>query len=85
MASLRAKLIALRNEEVKPTFGNGGAGGGLLDDDMIDEFVTKQPQTRADWFRRIPSAMRSRVDSKQVSKYLDRVLAIVAASGSNIN
>jgi hypothetical protein len=49
-----------------------------LREDLLEEFIEKRPRTKDDWFRKIPEQMRSRVDSKQVGKYLDRVLEIIA-------
>lgn len=47
---------------------------------MIDEFVRARPQTREEWFMKIPEMLRSSIDSRQIRLYLDRVLEIIAAS-----
>jgi len=78
--SLRKKLIDLREFEIKPAFPDSAPEHGLLRKSLLDEFVETRPKSREDWFRRIPQHLRSSVDSKQVAKYLDRVLEIIAAS-----
>jgi hypothetical protein len=47
---------------------------------LLEEFIAKRTKTRDAWFRRIPEPIRAGVDSKQVSKYLARVLEIIAES-----
>jgi hypothetical protein len=63
--------------EIKTTFPDTPPEKGLLKKNLLDEFVQKRPKTRDDWFRSIPQHFRANVDSKQVGKYLDRVLAII--------
>ena len=75
--SLRERLIALRETEIKAAFPDTPPEKGLLKKSMLDEFVQKRPKTRDDWFRRIPQHFRANVDSKQVGQYLDRVLGII--------
>ena len=79
--SLRQRLIALRETEIKPEFPESPLEMGLLRKGLLEEFVQKRPKTRDEWFRKIPQDLRVSVDSKQVGKYLDRVLAIIAESG----
>jgi len=74
---LRQRLIALRDTEITPAFPDSPVEKGLLHKDLLDEFVQKRPKTKDDWFRKIPQDLRVRVDSKQVGKYLDRVLEIL--------
>jgi very-short-patch-repair endonuclease len=76
--SLRQRLITLREKEIKPAFPDTPAEKGLLNEALLDEFVQKRPQTRDDWFRKIPQQFRISADSKQVGQYLDRVLEIIA-------
>jgi len=45
---------------------------------LLDELIEKRPKTRDDWFRKIPQNLRISVDSRQVGKYLDRVLDIIS-------
>lgn len=75
--ALRQRLVTLRDEEIVPAFPDSPADKSLLRTDMLEEFIEKRPKTRDDWFRRIPQHFRADVDSKQVGKYLDRVLAII--------
>ena len=49
----------------------------LLGSDLLEEFMQKRPKTKDEWFRKIPEQMRTGVDSKQVGKYLGRVLEII--------
>jgi len=76
--ALRQRLIALREDEIKPAFPDSPAEQGLLRKSLLEEFIVKRPRTRADWFRVFPESVRTSVDSKQVGRYLDRVLAIIA-------
>lgn len=78
--SLRQRLIALRETEIKPEFLESPLETGLLRKSLLEEFVQKRPKTRDDWFRKIPQHLRVSVESKQVGKYLDRVLGIIAES-----
>jgi very-short-patch-repair endonuclease len=75
---LRQRLITLRESEIKPAFPESPPEIGLLRKSLLDEFVQMRPKTRDEWFRKIPNHMRISVDSKQVGKYLDRVLGIIA-------
>jgi hypothetical protein len=74
---LRQQLISLRESEIKPNFPESPLENGLLRKSLLDEFVQMRPKTRNDWFRKIPQHLRVSVDSKQVGKYLDRVLEII--------
>jgi len=77
---LRKKLIELRECEIKVAFPDSPAERGLLRKSLLDEFLETRPKSRDEWFRKIPEHLRSRVDSKQVATYLDRVLQIIAGS-----
>jgi hypothetical protein len=79
--SLRQRLIALREKEIKAAFPNTPAEKCLLSDALLEEFTEKQPHTRHDWFRKIPQQYRTNVESKQVGEYLDRVLEVIAEYG----
>lgn len=79
--SLRQRLIALRETEIKPEFPESPLETGLLRKSLLEEFVEKRPKTRDEWFRKIPQHLRVSVDSKQIGKYLDRVLGIISESG----
>ena len=76
--ALRRRLVALREEEIAPAFRDSPAEKSLLTPDLLEEFIAKRPKSKDDWFRRIPQPLRASVDSKQVSKYLARVLEIIA-------
>ena len=76
--SLRQRLVTLRDMELTPAFPDSPAENCLLRNDMLEEFVEKRPKSRDDWFRKIPQHFRTTVDSKQVGRYLDRVLGIIA-------
>jgi very-short-patch-repair endonuclease len=77
---LRQTLINLRESEIKPDFPESPLESGLLRKSLLDQFVETRPKTRDEWFRKIPQDLRVRVESKQVAKYLDRVLEIIAES-----
>jgi very-short-patch-repair endonuclease len=76
--SLRHRLITLREKEIKPEFPESPPESGLLRKSLLEEFVEKRPKTRDDWFRKFPQHLRVSVDSRQIGKYLDRVLEIIA-------
>jgi very-short-patch-repair endonuclease len=76
--SLRQRLIALREMEIKPAFADTPDEKGLLRKSLLEEFIQKRPKTKDDWFRKIPEKIRSSVDSRQVGQYLGRVLEIIA-------
>jgi len=77
---LRRRLVALRDSEIKADFPDTPLEKGLLNPSLLEVFVEKRPKTRDDWFQRIPQQFRTNVDSKQVGKYLDRVLELIADS-----
>jgi very-short-patch-repair endonuclease len=79
-SSLRQRLTDLRENEISPAFPHCTADASLLRPSMLDEFVRKRPKTREDWFRIFSYDQRSKTDAKQIGKYLDRVLEIVAAT-----
>ena len=76
--SLRQRLITLRENEIKPAFPDSPAEKGLLRKSLLEEFILMRPKNKEDWFRKIPQDLRTSVDSKQVGRYLDRVLEIIA-------
>ncbi len=76
--SLRRSLITLREGEIKPAFPESLPEKGLLRKTLLDEFMSKRPKTKSEWFSKIPQELRASVDSKQVGQYLDRVLQIIA-------
>jgi hypothetical protein len=80
--SLRQRLTELR-EEIKSAFPDTPNERCLLRDDVLEEFIQKRPKTRDEWFRKIPEQMRTSIDSKQVGRYLDRVVEVVADCGQD--
>jgi len=77
--SLRQRLVDLRDTEIVNAFPDTPKERGLLNPNLLDEFVRMRPRTRDDWLRRIPYEYRTNVDAKQVGQYLDRVLDIIGA------
>jgi very-short-patch-repair endonuclease len=75
--SLRKTLIDLREHEIKPSFPESPPEHGLLRKTLLEELLNSRPKTREEWFRKIPSYLRSDTDSKQVAKYLDRILQLI--------
>jgi very-short-patch-repair endonuclease len=75
---LRQRLEELRDKEIRPDFPDIPAEKGLLNSELLGFFIEKRPKTRDDWFRRTPLGLRTSVDSRQIAKYLDRVLTIIA-------
>jgi hypothetical protein len=80
--SRRKRLIELRELEIKPDFPDSPLESGLLRKTLLDEFLETLPKTRDEWFRKIPHHLRVSVDSKQIAKYLDRVLEIISLCGA---
>jgi len=78
--SLRQQLIDLRESEIKAAFPDSPQEKGLLRDALLDEFTSRRPRTRDDWFRLVSQELRSSTDSKQVGQFLPRVLAIIMGS-----
>ncbi len=78
--SLRQRLVALWETEIKREFPETPLEASLLSQALLDELVQKRPKTRDEWFQRIPQGLRISVDSRQVGKYLDRVLEIISES-----
>jgi very-short-patch-repair endonuclease len=74
---LRQRLNLLRDEEITPAFPDSPAEKCLLRSDLLEEFIEKRPKTKDEWFKRIPEQMRSGVESRQVGKFLGRVLQII--------
>ena len=84
------KQKASRTRSLAPAFDCAARGGdharlpGLsrrkklaTQTDLLEEFIEKRPKTKDEWFRKIPQPLRAGVDSKQVGKYLARVLEII--------
>lgn len=78
--SLRQQLIHLRENEIKAAFPDSPPEKGLLRDELLDEFTSRRPRTRDDWFRLVSQKLRSSTDSKQVGRFLPKVLAIIIGS-----
>ena len=74
---LRQRLVALREEEITRAFPDSPVEKNLLRQDLLEEFVAQRPKTKDEWFKTITPSLRAGVDSKQVSKYLGRVLEII--------
>jgi hypothetical protein len=79
--SLRQRLIELRDGEITQAFSDTPNEKCLLRDGVLEEFIQKRPRSRDEWFRKIPEQVRSSIDSKQVGRYLDRVLGIIVDCG----
>jgi hypothetical protein len=72
-------LVDLRDTEIVKAFSDTPKERGLLNPNLLDEFVRKRSRTRDEWLHRIPYEYRTKVDAKQVRQYLDRVLDIIGA------
>ena len=77
--ALRQRLIALRDEEIAPAFPESPPEKSLLSPELLEEFIQRRPKTKDDWLK-FPQPLRTGVESKQVAKYLARVLQIVSES-----
>jgi very-short-patch-repair endonuclease len=76
--TLRERLIDFRDQEILPAFPAAAPEKCLLRDELLELFVLKRPRSKADWFRIVSQELRSCTDSKQVSRFLDRVFEIIA-------
>jgi len=81
--TLRQRLIELREEEIAPAFPDSPPAKSLLSPELLEEFIQRRPKTKDDWFK-FPQPLRTGVESKQVAKYLARVLQIVS-EGDAVN
>jgi hypothetical protein len=77
VSSLRSRLIALRDDELRVSFPDAPPEACLLRDSLLETFVVKRPKTRDDWFRVMSYQQRAETDSRQVGKYLEKVLQII--------
>jgi len=78
LGSLRERLTTLWRTEIRADFPDSSEASGLFGNGLLNELLEKRPKNRDEWFRKIPHSMRVSVDSKQIAKYLDRVLEIIA-------
>jgi very-short-patch-repair endonuclease len=78
LGSLREQLMTLWRTEIKAEFPATSEADGLFGNGLLDELLEKRPKNRDEWFRKIPQSLRVSIDSKQVAKYLDRVLELIA-------
>jgi len=76
--TLRQRLIALRDGEIQPAFPDCLVEKGLLQDGLLEVFLQKRPKTKEEWFGKIPQGLRTGVDSRQVGRFLDRILEIIS-------
>ena len=74
--ALRQTLIEIRAEILSEFVGS--TNSCLLRDELIEEFMAKRPRTRDDWFRRIPQQLRAGTDSKQVGRFLEKILSAIS-------
>jgi very-short-patch-repair endonuclease len=78
--ALRQALVELR-DEIRLEFPDTQADRDLLRDELLEKLMLRRPKSKEDWFRLIPQRLRTQTDSKQVSRYLPRILgAIVGVS-----
>lgn len=75
--ALRQRLIALRDNEIRPAFPDTPPDKCILSPNLVEEFMQKRPKTRDEWFRRITQEARANVASKQVGQHLDRALETI--------
>ena len=77
VASLRQQLIDFREEEIRAAFPDSPPDKNLLRDRLLEEFVTRRPRSKDDWFRFFSMELRTNTDSRQVAQFLDRVFEII--------
>jgi very-short-patch-repair endonuclease len=75
---LTERLVEFRENVIKPAFPSTPAERCLLRDALLEEFVRRHPTSKEDWFRRIPSSLRTSTESGQIAKFLDEILRMVA-------
>lgn len=74
---LRARLVEFRENVIRPAFPEASADRCLLHEALLEEFIRQHPTSKEDWFRRIPSPLRTSTESGQIAKFLDDVLRII--------
>jgi very-short-patch-repair endonuclease len=77
VANLRERFEALR-EEIRRSFPETPPERRLLREELMEEFLRKRPKIREQWFKMFPMEVRSRTESSEVAKFLDRVLELCA-------
>jgi hypothetical protein len=77
--ALRRALLDLR-DEIHREFPDSPRDKCLLRDELLEEFMFRRPGSRDGWFRLISQRLRAETDSRQVSRYLPRVLEAIAES-----
>jgi len=75
--SLRQALLHLRHE-IETEFPDSPPDKGLLRDELLEELMSRRPKSKDDWFRLISQRLRTGTESKQVGRYLQRVLQDIA-------
>lgn len=75
--SLRALLLDLRDREIIPAFPDSDPERCLLRPALMDELLRRMPRSKDEWFRVIPPELRAGTDSKQVGRFLLRVLEFI--------
>jgi very-short-patch-repair endonuclease len=79
-ARLRQNLINLRESELKVKFPDTEEDACLLAPPIMDLLIEKRPRTKDEWFRKIPQALRTAADSRQVREHLDQILKLISDS-----
>jgi very-short-patch-repair endonuclease len=74
---LRQNLMDLREKEIGPSFPDSDPNKCVLRPALLEEFIKRKPRSRDDWFRLIAPEMRSGSDSRQVGRFLPRILEII--------
>jgi hypothetical protein len=74
----RAKLIELREKEIKRTFPNAKANAGLLRKTLLDRLIDEAVEDEEDFERLIPREVRVATDPDQIAAYLSPIVQILA-------
>ena len=77
--SLREALLGIK-AEISAEFPGGRPEQCLLRDELLEELMHKRPRSRDDWFRQISQQLRTQTDSKQVGRFLPKVLETIVAA-----
>lgn len=75
--AIRVDLAELREQIRETGCDSIDSEHGLLRDRMINIFVARKPQTRAEWFE-IPLEFRDQTESEQIRGYLSAILFTIS-------
>lgn len=74
----RARLIELRETEIKPTFPNAKSTAGILRKTLLERLIDEAVESEEDFERLIPREVRVATDPDQIAAYLTPIVRILS-------